>query len=494
MAEQSASRLSGDDYQHLYSWHELLELLKEGSRYDHGYVEHPAAGAADDVTLHPPDASDQPAKYVQVKFHVDQSGAYSFDEFLKTQKANKQNLLQKLFASWKELHPKGVCEIWLVTNWACDSKFGSVARGINCALHQDFLDSTPRTDLGKAKTRWKSALGVGATGGATEEEFEAFIKALRFEFSYSHKHIEKLCDYQMEARGLKTGTAAQDHAITAVRTWIKEGGANKRIDKNSIRDVIAKYSLRMERADVPQVSLCIHGWAKRKFDVALTLELDWTSNFDRQARKIPDETGWDLLKTELEAAKATFANMENATFIDFRGQVPLSCALMIGFVFPSVGGYAFRTEQHTNNVSSLWNPKTATGSDALFEVKVQEGGAGDDALVVLAVTDSIPDEARAFYTSGQVPFTKLVYAEPNKGTDSKAINEASDAIALAISAKNLLRDIRGTSNAKRLHLVVYGPQSLALFLGQQLNAVGEIITYERTGEGGYQPAARLRTG
>ena len=52
MGNQSASRLEGDRYQHLYSWFELLQLLPEGSTYSHGIVEHPEAGAADDVTLY----------------------------------------------------------------------------------------------------------------------------------------------------------------------------------------------------------------------------------------------------------------------------------------------------------------------------------------------------------------------------------------------------------------------------------------------------------
>jgi len=55
MGEPSAGRLAGDDYQHLYSWFELLQLLSPESAYSHEYVEHPHAGAADDVTLHPKD-------------------------------------------------------------------------------------------------------------------------------------------------------------------------------------------------------------------------------------------------------------------------------------------------------------------------------------------------------------------------------------------------------------------------------------------------------
>ena len=33
-----------------------------------------------------------------------------------------------------------------------------------------------------------------------------------------------------------------------------------------------------------------------------------------------------------------------------------------------------------------------------------------------------------------------------------------------------------------------------LILGQQLNALGQIVTYERTEDGGYQESVRLRSG
>src|SRR6267154_1685979 len=80
MGEQSASRLKGDDYQHLYSWYELLQLLDPSPTYSYGYVEHPNAGAADDVTLHSDD--NQAAKYTQVKFHVDHKSQYSSSSVL----------------------------------------------------------------------------------------------------------------------------------------------------------------------------------------------------------------------------------------------------------------------------------------------------------------------------------------------------------------------------------------------------------------------------
>lgn len=127
MGEQSGSRLEGDRYQHLYSWYELLHLLDEKCPYEYGYVEHPEAGAADDVTLHPYAGSTQPAKYVQVKWHVDQRAAYSFASLTEVL-SGARSLLEKLFDSWKKLRADGPVEVWLVSNWPSAQDLGGFLR------------------------------------------------------------------------------------------------------------------------------------------------------------------------------------------------------------------------------------------------------------------------------------------------------------------------------------------------------------------------------
>jgi hypothetical protein len=105
VGEQSSSRLKGDDYQHLYSWFELLQLLGTDSLYSYGFVEHPTAGAADDITLH--SDNNALAKYTQVKFHVDQQSQYSSASVVEVPPGSKRSILHKLFDSWKALRAKG---------------------------------------------------------------------------------------------------------------------------------------------------------------------------------------------------------------------------------------------------------------------------------------------------------------------------------------------------------------------------------------------------
>lgn len=487
MGEQSKTRLDGDDYQHLYSWYELIRLLEEESPYDHGYVEHSGAGAADDVTLHPRETA-SPSRYVQVKYHVDFRKGYGFETFLATTKPTERGLLRKLFESWKKLKELGPSEIWLVSNWACDDELGSVVCGNNWSILQHFFELSERSNLGKSRKTWKEALE------ASDADFEEFLKSLRLRFSFgSYTDLEERCDERMGSLGLKRGPGPRAHAISAVRSWIKEGGEKKRVTRSTIEEAITKYDLKGHKKGAPVVSLFVHGWAKRAFDVSPTIELDWTSHFDRGERRIPDNDGWKALQAELNEAKEKLSSVQKGNFIDFRGKIPLSCGVLLGAAFPSVGGYTFRTEQPSGNEIALWDSNDSPSLNE-FEIKYEEGGSGDDVLVVLAITGDARSEALTFYGAGHRKFAKLVYAEPKTGVGPLSLSSAADAVALAISGKTILRQARSSSTAKSLHLVVFGPLSFALFLGQQLNSLGTVVTYERNSEGGYQSAAILKTG
>ena len=63
------------------------------------------------------------------------------------------------------------------------------------------------------------------------------------------------------------------------------------------------------------------------------------------------------------------------------------------------------------------------------------------------------------------------------------------------SAKQLIRDLRNKHGLPaRTHLIVAAPAGFAVLLGQALNAVGEVVCYERVAGDSYQEAVTLPTG
>jgi hypothetical protein len=72
MANQVAARLKGDDYQHLYAWQFVLELLMPKRKVRRVTVEDALAGSMDDVTIQHEIGTSIPDGFHQVKYHVDQ--------------------------------------------------------------------------------------------------------------------------------------------------------------------------------------------------------------------------------------------------------------------------------------------------------------------------------------------------------------------------------------------------------------------------------------
>jgi hypothetical protein len=489
MGEQSSSRLKGDDYQHLYSWYELLQLLDPNSPYSHGFVEHPNAGAADDVTLH--SEKEIVAKYTQVKFHVDHTSQYSSTSVTEIPAGSTRSVLQKLFDSWKRLREEKTTriEIWLVSNWASAEDIGRFLHD-TCALKEEFFSGGSRSDAVKIRTDWRRSVG------ATEEDLHAFCRSLRLRLGYSgFQELEEKVDDRMARYGLRFGKDPRAIALDTVRTWIKEGGEHKRIDRAALEALIRERHLRATPVEQPRVSLWIHGWAKRYYDQTPTIELDWTSYFQLDSRTVATQSQWEKeLFPQLRNARGKFAAMEGGTYIDFRGKLPLTASLAVGFVFSEGFGARFRVEQPSGGETLFW--RSDAGIET-FELEARETPLNDKAtegIVALSITgDATPDIERLVY-SHPGRFRAILSLSPKQGPSATSIRTAGEASSVATHTKEELRRLRREHGLSALHLVLYSPSSVALFLGQRMNALGTVLTWERSPDGSYQPSVTLLTG
>nr|RNJ64969.1 MAG: SAVED domain-containing protein [Leptolyngbya sp. IPPAS B-1204] len=240
-------------------------------------------------------------------------------------------------------------------------------------------------------------------------------------------------------------------------------------------------------------SLWIHGWKQERYDGSPTVELDWTGYYNRETRQIPTAATWrETLFPNLVQARNTLDQMKTLKYIDFRGKLPLTAMLAVGASFPAVGGYQFRIEQLTGGQRSYWY-SNASPSELKFNVIEERGKVGKHLLIAFCISGSALADVVDFMDRSPDSFDAMVYAEPEIGTGD-AVIRSEDATALAIHGKRLIKRYRQTHRATSTHLILYAPLGFCLFLGQQLNALGEIIAYERTPDGSYQSALQLQTG
>lgn len=489
MGEQSASRLEGDRYQHLLSWYELLRLLDAGSPFAHGYVEHPEAGSADDVTLHARPGAGVASRYMQVKWHVDHRDTYSLAGLVTPPRVGS-SLLRKLLESWLRLRSLGPVEIWLLSNWASAADLGRYLHGRDHCFTDAFFEQPPRGTLKKHWAEWEQRLGVQA------ETLRAFCKDLRLRLGVGGiADLEEQVDDRMGRLGLRMGRQPRAIAVDGLREWIEVGGGRKHVTPESLREAIRAWGLLASREDAPAVSLWIHGWARRVWEQPPTEELDWTPQFDRDTRTVPSESVWrDALLPSLLAVRQRLSRRPDGALIDLRGKLPLSTVLAVGFHFPEVGGYRFRVEQPTRGETFLWR-SDAKPSSRRLRVTGHEGDADATGLVVVfQMTGDARADVERFVAERPGHFRAVLYLEPEDGPHDGAVGSDADAVAFAVQAREQLRRARNELRTAVTHLILYAPAACCLFLGQRLNAVGPVVAYERTGAGGYVPALTLETG
>ncbi|HEX8704772.1 MAG TPA: SAVED domain-containing protein [Myxococcaceae bacterium] len=490
MGEQSASRLEGDRYQHLFSWYELLRLLEEDSPFESAFVEHPEAGAADDITLHARPGARVPSRYVQVKWHVDHRDVYSLAGLAERPAGSGRSLLQKLFESWRKLQPVAPVEVWLVSNWSADVELGRCIQGSDYKLADAFFAPPPRSQLKRRLGVWQRQLGV------TREQLHAFCRDLRLRLGFgSISDLEEQVDERMGRLGLRGGPGPRAIALDSVRRWIEAGGDAKHLTRQSLQDFIHTEGLLAPREAAPRVGLWIHGWARRAWELPPTEELDWTRHFDRATRTVPDEDTWrKRLLPELLAARQRLADRPDGAFIDFRGKLPLSTVLAVGASFPEAGGYRFRVEQPTWGELLLWR-SDAKPSARRLQASEREGHPQSRALLaVFQLTGDARADVEHFEAEHPGTFRAVLFLEPAEGPSDGAVGSAGDAVAFAVQARELLRRARAHGRIESIHLLLYAPASCCLLLGQRLNAVGTVVAYERTVSGRYIPALTLETG
>lgn len=488
MGNQSASRLEGDRYQHLYAWYELLRLLDADSPFERAVVEHPHAGAADDVTLHARPGSGAASRFMQVKWHVDQQDQYTFGG-LTDVGDGARSLLHKLYDSWRLLRETGPVEVWLLSNWpaAPAPDLGGVLRSREWRLAEEFLMASRRQRLGQRRVAWARALKVN------EEEAIAFCRDLRLRLGYgSITDLEEVVDDRMRGHGLRYGRNPRSSARDEIAERIERGGGRKEFTREELLRLIEVRDLWAKAPDDPAVRLWVHGWVRHAFEQTPTVELDWTRFFDIDVRRVASPEEWrENLLPNLRRAREQIEATPQGKYIDLRGKVPLTAALAIGNAFRAVAGFKFRVEQPTNTETFLWRSDAPPSGDGLGDPHT-EGEAGDDIVVGLGITGPMLPAVRRL--RADLAAAALVYVEPVGGPGQTAVVDAGHASALAASARDLLQWAREQYSAKRLHLVVYSPAAFAVFLGQRLNALGVVVTYERNVDGQYQESVSLRTG
>ena len=494
MANQVAARLTGDDYQHLHAWFFALELKMPRRQVRQVIVEDSAAGSVDDVTILHEVGSQRPDLFYQIKYHVDQRGAYSTDTLIRHEPGHS-SLLQKFWRAWHMLAtdtPGRQIELHLLSNWSWDSTDAvrqSIA-GRDNRLQESFFTATERQDIGKLRAKWVAHLGV------PDEGFRAFVSTLRFDLGFHcFDEFEKRISERMEYLGLRHDETALLLASGVIRDWISNG--RHEMSHADLENALAQHELYRPTAEERCVTVYLSTIKSQKFEIDPDHVIDWREYFagDSQTKghQLLNPAQWNGAPLpELRRLERQIGEETSCRLVKARGLARLSAWFAFGFTFSEVGRYTIEVDQN----GSLWRTDAASVDDFELLADAESGepkgemfdSTSSTVAVGISVTGDLDNDVRAYLRNAPEKVAALLLLRPNRPLGRECLKSAPEVVAFADQAKTLIRQFVKRSNATRLLLFYFGPLSGACFLGHRLNAVCREIQIMEDQQPGYAPS------
>ena len=487
MAGNAASIEEGLQYQELYGWFRVLELLSPANSLSSVAIEDKAAKHFDDVTLRPWPRTSHPAQFLQVKFHVDLSDQYSSASFMGEPHGY---LLKKAWATWEKLSPEYPnLELRLISTWSWDPKDPLAQLIRRHRLEGSFVAGEITGAAKQIRADW-----WGHLDNPSEERFQPFLRALRFRVGYVDTD-ELLRDVQerMRTYGLAHDEASAWKGANQVREWII--AKHPPITLEHLNATIDELGLRAS-APEPSVTLYVHTVVKEPLETGSEYELDWRHYFkghdELKGHELYEPADWngkllpelyDMRKTIRGDARAR--DGQDVRLLRLRGSARLSPWLAVGFAFRETDGWTLETDQY----GQRWRTDEPASTDRPCAIETEDlSGSAETVALAVEVSGPVADDVRANLVSMGNPAGRLlIVRSPVFGKE--AIRSGSDLVSLGQSVKACLQSLR--PRAKHLLLFYRGPAAGAAFLGWHLNAVaGDIQLYEEE-LGVYSPSLLL---
>jgi hypothetical protein len=266
----------------------------------------------------------------------------------------------------------------------------------------------------------------------------------------------------------------------------------KPLHRQTIQDLIDK-SLKEQAVNLePSINLVIHNWTKEKFDIEAHHTLDWSTYFERETRKVPEESVWnEELLPQLYTLRKQIAADTMVRLIRLRGKNTLSTGIALGAAFPEIGGWIFEIPQPP--LILPWRSDAVPEMSYALRSNVMKGNStGDSIAFIFNIKGSALHDVKSYIKDRSLRVKAILAVEPAGAAGSLSIANDREAVSLALAARDQLRAALDQYKVRSTHLFFYGPFALSVFIGQYLSSIGQVQLYEFQ-DPGYVPSFSLRT-
>lgn len=262
------------------------------------------------------------------------------------------------------------------------------------------------------------------------------------------------------------------------------------LERSALEAMLASAIAKGATAE-PGITLAVHNWMSEAGSPLPDYVVDWTAHFDRSTRRVPHSQMWrDTLIPQLVGMRNEIAAKREEKLIRLRGKCALSTAILVGATFPTVGGWIIEMAQPPSK--GLWRSDATPVNPYALTIETVDGDPnGSDLVLALNIKgDGRDDVIRFVNESGPSPKMYLFISSSDLG--GQAISGDAEACAFAGKTVENLGALLKKQNIRMTRLFYYGPQALAVFLGQRLTSVGKVQLFEYQ-DPSYAPSCLIQT-
>lgn len=243
------------------------------------------------------------------------------------------------------------------------------------------------------------------------------------------------------------------------------------------------------------LKLNLHTREKAPFVTGTAFSFDWAVRFDG---RMVQEGAWENhLLPALQTASATVREIAGNRHVEAAGLCTLPAAMALGSAFLAPMGTEISWRQrHPMRADQLWSLKIPVEAAAIEICSFERDVSSEDLAVIVTVSHDV--EAAIVKSRDALPnFRGVVQVTgPGRGEmDLRTPGQAVDAVQRTIAA--VIRATRQWRGIRRVHFFLATPIGYAVMLGQLINGLGPIFTYEHDpvdAVGVYRRAAILHPG
>jgi hypothetical protein len=487
MPSSVAARIQGDDYQIRYFWWRALELITSDfvQAVD---LESTSVKVIDDVVVeYSSPVRDHGGRfdidYCQLKYHVTQDGAFSFNDMLDPDfTGTKESFLQRLFDTYRILkaeHPNRAFRMRIVSpwHWHPDDVFAGcwATEGF---LRDDFFNARPQSKIGKGRKSLAKELKH-----ATEADFYDFLRVLRLDSGRSLHSLNQSLDDRLKLAALQPLAHDQLHSRYDDLGRKLITGGRTRFNHSKLFEILKTEGLVLpQQKSRGQITLRSRlEWAKKPLETQ-SAHLDLTGYFDGRFPRNRDV--WNKI---VPAELFRFLSPKCLEGIPQPIEIFFDCHLSVAFAAgsrlnPKCGLSLVPTQKSMARQSEPWERPPSFDINAHWNVGVQQFFESKDIVLAISVTHDVRQQVMAFAASaglGDLPYIEMM---PSTGLGQLAIRDARHAWSLGSTFSSALKS-RLPKSCRQVHLFYSGPAALAFILGANSGGLPSFQLYEHDFEG-----------